>query len=150
MNDLEFVRKAVKLSEKSINEGGFPVGALIVLNNKIIGEGISNGKKLKDATSHAEIDAIRKASLKIEDRDLNGATLYSSLEPCLMCFSACYWAKVSKIVYACRKEILSKLYYEGLHDLNEINKKNNSQINLIHLEEMEEEALSIINSSGIN
>jgi tRNA(Arg) A34 adenosine deaminase TadA len=107
--------------------------------------GLSNGKQLHDATSHAETEALRKASKKLSSRDLNGAIVYSSMEPCLMCFSACYWAKVKKVVYAIGKESLPKIHYEGLHNLEEINKVNNRQIEIVHLKELEAKAFEVIN-----
>lgn len=84
-------------------------------------------------------------SVKVSNsRDLKGAVLYSSMEPCLMCFSASYWAGISKIVYACSREKVSKLHYEGSYNLAEIGKKFKRKIELSHLEEMEKEALEAI------
>ena len=70
--------------------------------------------------------------------------IYSSMEPCLMCFSACYWAKTKKVVYVVSKNNLSKQHYEGLHSLEEINLKNNKQIEIIYFKELEDEALKVI------
>lgn len=140
----EFLQQAIELSQKSVEMGGFPVGAIIVKDGVIIAEGLSNGKNNKDATSHAEIEAIRNASQKLDTRDLFECELYSSMEPCLMCFSACYWAKIRKIIYAVGKNKLSKQHYEGLHSLEEINSKNNRQIGIVQIKELENEALSII------
>lgn len=142
--DKKFLQQAIELSKESVKQGGFPVGALIVKNGVVVSEGLSNGKNNKDATSHAEIEAIRQASKKLDSRDLFDCEIYSSMEPCLMCFSACYWAKIKKIVYAVSKRKLSKQHYEGLHSLEEINSKNNKQIEIIHVEELEDEALKII------
>lgn len=142
--DRKYLKNAIELSKESIAIGGFPVGALIVFDGKITGKGLSNGKQLKDATSHAEIVAIREASQILNRRDLTGTIIYSSLEPCLMCFSASYWAGVSRIVYACSKDKVSKQHYEGLHNLEELNQKNNRPIELVHLSELEGEALAII------
>lgn len=144
-SDKEYLKRAIVLSKESILAGGFPVGALIIQDNKIVGEGISNGKQLKDATSHAEISAIRNASLKLNSRILKDATIYSSLEPCLMCFSASYWAGIKRIVYACSKKAVSKQHYEGIHDLNKLNENNNRKMEIIHLKELEDDALRIIN-----
>ncbi len=139
-----FLRQTIELSQKSVQEGGFPVGAIIVKGGVVISQGLSNGKNNKDATSHAEIEAIRNASKKIDSRDLVDCEVYSSMEPCLMCFSACYWAKIKKVVYAVSKDKLSKQHYEGLHSLEEINSKNNKQIEIIHMKELENEGLKII------
>lgn len=142
--DKEFLRQAIELSKESIKQGGFPVGAIIVKDGVIIAKGLSNGKNNKDATSHAEIEAIRNASQKLDTRDLFECELYSSMEPCLMCFSASYWAKIKKIVYAVGKDKLSKQHYEGLHSLEEINSKNNRRIEIVHINELGDEALLII------
>ncbi len=145
MNDFDFLRVAIKKSQESVDQGGFPVGALVVINNEIIAEGVSNGKQLHDATAHAEVCAIREASKKLGKRNLKNAVIYSSLEPCLMCFSASYWAYVTKIVYACSKSKVSMHHYEGLHNLQELNAKNNHQMEIMHIKELEESALKVIN-----
>jgi len=139
-----FLKKTIELSKESINQGGFPVGAIVVKDNKIIGIGLSNGKDNKDATSHAEIEAIRKAAKFLNTRDLFNCELYSSMEPCLMCFSASYWSKVKKITFAVSKEKLSKQHYEGLYSLDDINSKNNRQIEIIHDKSLEKEAFLIV------
>lgn len=142
--DTKYLKEAIQKSREAIKKGGFPVGALIVKNNNIISFGLSNGKIKKDATLHAEIDAIRKASKKLNSRNLPNTTLYSSLEPCLMCFSATYWAYIPRIVYACRKKKVSRMHYEGTQNLDIINKNNNRKIELVHISELEKEAFDII------
>ena len=142
--DKQFLQQAIELSQKSVEVGGFPVGAIIVKDRVVVSHGLSNGKNNKDATSHAEIEAIRNASQELNVCDLFDCEIYSSMEPCLMCFSACYWAKIKKIVYAVGKDKLSKQHYEGLHSLEDINSKNNRQIEIVHMEELENEALDII------
>jgi tRNA(Arg) A34 adenosine deaminase TadA len=140
----DFLKQAIELSQKSVKEGGFPVGAIIVKDGIVISQGLSNGKNNKDATSHAEIETIRNASKKLNTRDLFDCEIYSSMEPCLMCFSASYWAKIKKIIYAVGKDKLSKQHYEGLCSLEEINSKNNRKIEIVQIKELENDALSII------
>lgn len=142
----EFIDFAIELSEKSSQNGGYPVGAVIVKNNEIIAIGVSDGKNKKDATSHAEMEAIRNASKILLTRDLHNCEIYSSMEPCLMCFSACYWAIISKITYAIGKDKLLKKHYEGLHNLQDLNLKNHTQIEIVHRKDVEEKALAIINT----
>ncbi|MEK6910916.1 MAG: nucleoside deaminase [Nanoarchaeota archaeon] len=144
--DKHFLKIAIGKSKDSIRLKGFPVGAILVKDNKIISEGISNGKNLNDPTSHAETDAIRKACEKLKTRNLKDLTLYSSLEPCLMCFSASNWASIKKIVYAVKKESVSKQHFQGDTKLEEINEKNYNKIELIHIPSLEESALEIINN----
>lgn len=146
VRDKEYLQMAVKLARKSMEEGGFPAGAIVVKDNKVLSEGISIGFKTHDPTSHAETASIREACRKLKTADLKGAVLYESLECCLMCFSVAYWAGISKIVYACRKtpEMVKKLYYEGLSDNTKINKENNREIELVFIPNFEKESLTII------
>lgn len=65
MSDRDYLLRAIELSQASVDAGGYPVGAVIVIDGKVVSEGISNGKALKDATSHAEVAAIRAASQKL-------------------------------------------------------------------------------------
>ncbi|OGG40636.1 hypothetical protein A2116_00935 [Candidatus Jorgensenbacteria bacterium GWA1_49_17] len=144
MDDKTALRKAIEKSKESVAVGGFPVGAVIVKDGEILSSGISNGKQLNDPTSHAETDAIRAACQKLQTRDLKDVVLYSSLEPCLMCFAASSWASIPKIVYACGRGRVSKQHYEGSHNLTSINETVRHPIELIHLQELEEEALRVI------
>lgn len=139
----EYLKEAIRLSQESVDVGGYPVGSVVVLNGEIVGKGLSDGKQKMDATSHAEIAAIRDASKNLGKRDLVGATVYSSLEPCIMCLSACYWAKVTTIVYACSKSRVSIKNFEGKHNLHEVNQLNNPPLTLIHVKDLEEEAAAI-------
>ena len=124
MDDNGFLRLAVEQAKKSVNEGGFPAGAIVVKDEQIIAEGISLGFKLNDPTSHAETVSIREACKKLQTTDLTGATLYASLQPCLMCFSVANWAGITRIVFGCKKtkEMAKKGYYEGITDIYQVNK----------------------------
>jgi tRNA(Arg) A34 adenosine deaminase TadA len=81
----------------------FPAGATVVKDGEILVKGVSIGFKLKDSTSHAETSSIRKACKKLRTINLQGATLYASLQPCLVCFCVAHWTGVSRIVYGCKK-----------------------------------------------
>ncbi len=141
---MKFLEQAIEKSRESIDHGGFPVGAVIVRNGKILTSGISNGKQLNDPTSHAEMAAIREACKKLQTRDLKNVVLYSSLEPCLMCFTASAWSSIPRIVYACSRKRVSKQHYEGEQDIAVINKSMNYSIELVHYSELEDQALKII------
>ncbi|HBP51423.1 MAG: Guanine deaminase [Candidatus Shapirobacteria bacterium GW2011_GWE1_38_10] len=144
-NDKKFLRKAVDQAKKSVELGGFPAGAVVVKNGKIISKGVSLGNILHDPTSHAETSSMREACKKLKGY-LEGATLYASLEPCLMCFEASNWTGVSKIVYGCKKteEMAKKNYYEGVNEIRKINKKNNRQIELKYIPDFEKEMLTLV------
>ncbi|MEO6761530.1 MAG: nucleoside deaminase [Candidatus Saccharimonadales bacterium] len=142
--DDKYLRLAIQESRESVVEGGFPVGVILVAKDRVLATGISNGKQLNDPTSHGEISAIRKACAALQTRQLGNVTLYSSMEPCLMCYSACIWASIPKIVYAGTRRHLSLIHFEGTHDLSQINSQSRKPIQLIHNEMMEPEALSIV------
>ncbi len=148
MNDKQYLKRAVKQAKKSVDEGGFPAGAIVVKDGKIISEGISVGFLLHDPTSHAETSSIRNACKKLQTTRLEGAILYASLQPCIMCFSVASWAGVSKIVYGCKKtdEMAKKNYYEGNNKVEEINKNNNRKIELAFIPDFEEEMLSLVHN----
>ena len=95
MNDEEFMRLAIKEAKK----GDFPYGAVIIKEGKIIAKARNAVIKSKDATQHAEVHVIRKASSKLNKFDLSGCILYATCEPCAMCFGAAWWANISKIIY---------------------------------------------------
>ena len=145
-NEAHFLRKAVELSQESVNIGGYPVGALIVQGGTVISVGLSNGKQLHDPTSHAETAAIRAAAMKLGNRDLTDVVLYSSLEPCVTCYSTSFWAHIPRIVFACGRGAVGAEYYEGDHNIFEINEKSHRNIELIHIKEWEPTALKIISA----
>ncbi len=148
MNDKGYLKLAAKQAELSVVKGGFPAGAVIVKNGKIISKGISIGSKINDPTSHAETAAIRQACKKLKTSDLSGAIMYESLECCNMCFSVAYWAGVSKIIYACRKtpEMVKHFFYEGTTNNNLLNKNNNRKIKLLFIPDFEKECLATIDN----
>ena len=144
MNDKDFIKKTIELSQESVDVGGYPVGAIIVKNGKIISSGLSNGKNLCDPTSHAETAAIREAGKKLNKRNLDDVVLYSSLEPCVMCFASSFWAYIPRVVFACSRSKVSSDYYEGDHNIFELNNKGRRKIELVHFDELEQEALDVI------
>lgn len=105
----EFMRKAIRLSLDNVKKGGGPFGAVIVKDGKIISTGTNNVTAKNDPTAHAEVDAIRKAAKGLENFDLSGCELYTSCEPCPMCLSAIYWARISRIYYGNTKKDAAKI-----------------------------------------
>jgi tRNA(Arg) A34 adenosine deaminase TadA len=146
MTDKDFLKLAVDQGKKSAEQGGFPAGAVVVKNGKVIAEGVSLGWKLHDPTEHAETSAIKKACKIVGSSNLDGAILYESLECCNMCFSVSNWAGISKIVYACRKtsEMIKKFYYEGLTENNILNESNNKKIEIVFIPDFEKEVLETV------
>lgn len=146
MDDKHFLKLAVEQARKSIEQGGFPAGAVVVKDGKVIAEGVSLGFKLHDPTSHAETASIRSACQNLQTSSLEGATLYESLECCNMCFSVSNWAGISRIVYACKKtpEMVKKLYYEGNISNDVLNQSNNRKIEIVFIPDFEEECLDLV------
>lgn len=100
-NDLIFLSRAIELALKSAQSGdGGPFGAVIVRDGKIISEGWNQVIKTCDPTAHAEVMAIRAACNALNSFHLPNTTLYTSSEPCPMCLSAAYWARIERIVFA--------------------------------------------------
>jgi len=110
------------------NNHGGPFGAVIVKDGKIIGKGCNRVVSGNDPTAHAEIVAIRQACSNINSYDLSGSVLFSTCEPCPMCFSAVYWAKIDEVVFSLSRhdaELMGfkdNLIYEEIYkDLSERN-----------------------------
>jgi tRNA(adenine34) deaminase len=102
--DIYFMQQAIKEALKAYHEEEVPIGAVVVLNNKIIGRGYNQTEKLKDSTAHAEMIALTSAFGYLGSKYLPNATLYVTVEPCLMCCGALYWSKLSKIVFGASDE----------------------------------------------
>ncbi len=107
-----YMKQAIALSQKNIQSGGGPFGAVIVKDGKIIGEGWNKVTANNDPTAHAEVEAIREACKNLSDFDLTGAEIYTSCEPCPMCLSAIYWARLSKIYYANTKKDAASIQFD--------------------------------------
>ena len=91
------MRRALELAARAEDE--VPVGAVVVLDDRIVGEGWNRPLSTNDATSHAEIEAIRAAGRAVGNYRLGGATLYVTLEPCTMCVGAIFLARIARVVY---------------------------------------------------
>ena len=102
--DEYFMKKALQEAEIAFEKGEVPVGALIVVDNKIIARTHNLTELLNDVTAHAEMQAITSAANFLGGKYLKGCTLYVTLEPCQMCAGALYWSQISKIVFGARDE----------------------------------------------
>jgi len=136
----EFMKRAIELSVENVDKGGGPFGSVIVKNNKIIAEGANKVTSTNDPTAHGEIVAIREACKKLNNFNLNGSELYSSCEPCPMCLSAIYWARISKIYFANSREDAQKIDFDDSLIYSELQKNiNGRKIPMIQM--MRNEAL---------
>lgn len=98
-DDVYFMKKALQEAEIAFEKGEIPVGAVIVIDNRVIARAHNLTELLTDVTAHAEMQAITAASNFIGGKYLTGCTLYVTLEPCQMCAGALYWSQISRIVY---------------------------------------------------
>ena len=119
-NKEKFMLRAIELSKKSIDEGGGPFGCVIVKENNIIAEGYNQVTKNNDPTAHAEIVTIRKACHELNTFDLSGVEIFTSCEPCPMCLSAIYWARINKIYYGNSRKDAALIDFDDEHIYNEL------------------------------
>ena len=94
------MREALVQAKKALKKGEVPIGAVVVLGDKIIGRGYNQPITMKDPTAHAEIIALKEASNRLENYRLNEAIIYTTLEPCLMCVGALVHARIKKVIFA--------------------------------------------------
>ena len=118
----KFMSRAIELSIESVSRGTGPFGAVIVKDNKIIAEGFNTVTSTKDPTSHAEIVAIRSACKELNNFTLKGYDLYTTCEPCPMCLSAIYWARIDRIYYANTRKDAQKIDFSASMIYEELNK----------------------------
>ena len=102
--DEYFMKKALAEAEIAFEKGEIPVGAIIVVENRVIARSHNLTEILNDVTAHAEMQAITAAANFIGGKYLKGCTLYVTLEPCQMCTGALYWSQITKIVFGARDE----------------------------------------------
>ncbi|KAB1156139.1 nucleoside deaminase [Flavobacterium luteum] len=102
--DEYFMKKALQEAEVAFEKGEIPVGAIIVIDNKVIARSHNLTELLNDVTAHAEMQSITAAANFLGGKYLTGCTLYVTLEPCQMCAGALYWSQISKIVFGASDE----------------------------------------------
>ena len=139
--------KAIELSIKSVNSGTGPFGAVIVKDNKIISEGFNIVTSSNDPTSHAEIVAIRNACKILNNFSLRDCDLYTTCEPCPMCLSAIYWARIDKVYYANTRRDAQKIDFSDEMIYEELN-KNIKDRKISMRQMMREEALKAFDLWG--
>jgi len=104
MTDEYYMMQALKEAKKAVEDGEIPVGAVVVINEKVIARGHNMTERLNDPTAHGEMIALTSAFNLLGSKYLSEATLYVTIEPCLMCAGALYWSKIGKIVYGADDE----------------------------------------------
>ena len=104
MTDDFFMQQALKEANKAYDDGEVPVGAVVVMGERIIARGHNQVERLNDPTAHAEIIALTSAFNYLGSKYLPDASIYITVEPCLMCAGALYWSKVSRIIWGADDE----------------------------------------------
>ena len=138
----EYFKKAINLARVGVknNEGG-PFGAVVVKDGEIIGFGNNKVLKENDPTSHAEVVAIRDACKRINSYNLEGAKIYSTSEPCPMCFSAIIWANIKEVYFVTTREEVASIGFRDDLIYNYLEGKKKDILNLQKVENIECEKL---------
>ena len=120
----KFMERAIELSRKSVDSGGGPFGAVITLKDEIISEGMNRVTlDPPDPTSHAEMNAIRAAAKQLNNFKLDQCILWTSCLPCPGCYSFAFWARISKIYYACTHKDAATIDFDDSLIYSEFTKK---------------------------
>ena len=139
MNDFEYLKLAIEMSHQSFEAGAFPAGAVIVKDRKVITK--TTSATFPKINFHSESKSIDIAINELNEQ-LIDCTLYASMEPCLMRLSRSYWAGIRKIVFAVKKESVPySLCYESNLNHFDLIKKFNEKIDLVHIEELQKDAI---------
>lgn len=121
MSKMNFMKEAISLSKQGMEQlKGGPFGAVIVRNGTIVGKGYNCVTSSNDPTAHAEVVAIRDACKNLSSFQLSDCEIYCSCEPCPMCLSAIYWARIEKIYYANTKADAAKIGFDDAFIYQEI------------------------------
>ncbi len=116
-----FMRRAIALAEQNVTvAGGGPFGAVVVHKGRIVGEGVNQVTGSHDPTAHAEVVAIRAACTELGTFSLAGSEIFASCEPCPMCLSAIYWARIDRIYYGNTKTDAAAIGFDDDHIYREI------------------------------
>ena len=141
-----FMLRAIELANNGMNSNdGGPFGCVIVKNGEIIGEGNNNVTGSNDPTAHAEIVAIRNACKNLNSFQLNDCEIYTSCEPCPMCLGAIYWARPSKVFYACTREDAANIGFDDDFIYKELNlSMENRSISMVQI--LQTKGLEVFNN----
>lgn len=122
-NNKIFMQKAIDIAKIGIQNNQTPFGATIIKDGEVVASSHNQVWSTTDITAHAEVNAIREACKKLNSVDLSGCVIYSTCEPCPMCFSAIHWAKIDKIIYGATIEDAKKAGFNELEIHNKTMKK---------------------------
>ena len=121
MSQETFLRRAIQLAEThSLDGRNGPFGAVVVKKGEVVGEGWNQVVEKADPTAHAEVMAIRDAGRRLGTHNLAGCTIYASCEPCPMCLSAIYWARIDSVVFSASAEDAAAAGFDDTRILEEL------------------------------
>jgi guanine deaminase len=140
----KFMEAALKKTRQGMKKGNSPFGACVVRNGEIVALAHNTVLEKRDPTNHAEINAIRLACRKLGTHDLSGCAIYSTTEPCPMCFAAIHWAGIGAIVYGTNIGDVKKLGFSELTISNEEMKKRGGAKIKIKKDFMRDECLKLL------
>lgn len=119
--DGEFLQRAIEISRRALeDQGKTPFGAIVVVGGEIVGEGASSVVELSDPTAHAEVMALRHAGARLRRHLFEDGVMYASSEPCPMCLTACYWARIPRLVFAATSYDVAANGFEDLQLYREL------------------------------
>lgn len=141
----KFMRRAIEIAQQGIdNNKGGPFGAIVVKNGKIIAESYNEVTSANDPTAHAEVAVIRKACQQLNHFQLDNCILYTSCEPCPMCFGAIYWARLKAVYYGCTKTDAAEIDFDDHFIYKEL-KKPQKELKIKFKNILREEAKKVFN-----
>jgi guanine deaminase len=143
MTDTELMRMALDKAREGVAAGQSPFGACIARDGKVVACEHNRVWQTTDSTAHAEIVAIREACKELKTIDLSGCTIYSTTEPCPMCFSAIHWARMSRIVFGARIEDARSFGFNELAVSNRDFKRLGNSPIVIEQDVLRDEAVSL-------
>lgn len=128
--DSQFIKEALKEAKRAKSKGDLPFGAVVVCDGKIVGRGGCENNTTGDVTDHAEINALREACKTLKRNKLKNCIIYCTNEPCPMCASAIFQAKIPKVIFGATRNDLSKLLRPRKISINELAKDSGYEIEL--------------------
>jgi guanine deaminase len=150
--DREFLKRAIEISRRALEDKGkTPFGAIVVVGGEIVGEGESSVVELSDPTAHAEVMALRHAGARLRRHLFEDGVMYASSEPCPMCLTACYWARIPRLVFGATSYDVAANGFEDLQLYQELARQRDQR----SLREepaspqLREEAASVLKAWGL-
>jgi tRNA(Arg) A34 adenosine deaminase TadA len=136
--ELEFLDQAIAISAQARIEDGYtPFGAVVTVGGLAVGVGRSSVVRLRDATAHAEVMALRDAGQRLDNHLVERGVMYSSSEPCPLCLAACYWAGIERLVYAAGRDDTERAGFEDKEFYRQLSLPNERRTRLVEVQAAE-------------